>query len=30
VTSTEFKQALKDNGVILVGWRELQKAARQP
>jgi len=30
VTSAEFKQALKDNGVILVGWRELQKAARQP
>ena len=30
VTSEEFKQALKDNGVVLVGWRDLQKAMRQP
>jgi predicted glycoside hydrolase/deacetylase ChbG (UPF0249 family) len=25
VNSAEFKQALKDNGVVLVTWRELQK-----
>ena len=26
LTSAEFKQALKDNGVTLVTWREIQKA----
>jgi chitin disaccharide deacetylase len=26
VTSAEFKQALKDNGVVLVTWRDIQKA----
>jgi len=26
LTSAEFKQALKDNGVVLVTWREIQKA----
>jgi hypothetical protein len=26
VTSAEFKQALKDNNVVLVTWREIQKA----
>lgn len=26
VNSAEFKQALKDNGVVLVTWREIQKA----
>jgi len=26
VTSPEFKQALKDNGVVLVTWRDIQKA----
>lgn len=30
VTSPEFKQALRDNHVILVTWRELQKAATAP
>jgi chitin disaccharide deacetylase len=25
VTSQEFQKAIKDNGVILVGWRDLQK-----
>jgi chitin disaccharide deacetylase len=30
VTSEEFRKALKDNGVILIGWRQLAKAARQP
>jgi hypothetical protein len=29
VTSAEFRKALADNGVVLVTWRELQKAARQ-
>ena len=29
VTSAEFKQALHDNHVILVHWRELQKALNQ-
>ncbi|HEU4722922.1 MAG TPA: polysaccharide deacetylase family protein [Gemmatimonadaceae bacterium] len=26
LTSPEFKQALKDNGVVLVTWRDIQKA----
>jgi hypothetical protein len=26
LTSAEFRQALKDNGVILVTWREIQRA----
>ena len=30
VTSEEFRKALKDNGVILVTWRELGAAARRP
>jgi len=30
VTSPEFKKALQDNRVILVTWRELQKAAQRP
>ena len=30
VTSEEFRKALKDNGVVLVTWRELSKAARRP
>jgi predicted glycoside hydrolase/deacetylase ChbG (UPF0249 family) len=30
VTSLEFRKALKDNRVILVTWRELQKLAQQP
>ena len=30
VTSPEFKKALRDNHVILVTWRELQKLAQQP
>jgi predicted glycoside hydrolase/deacetylase ChbG (UPF0249 family) len=30
VTSPEFRKALKDNRVILVTWRELQKLAQQP
>lgn len=30
VRSAEFKKALKDNGVILVTWREIQKLSRQP
>ena len=30
VTSPEFKKALQDNHVIVVTWRELQKAAQQP
>lgn len=29
VTSPEFKKALRDNHVILVTWRELQKAAQR-
>jgi hypothetical protein len=28
MTSPEFKKALQDNHVILVTWRELQKAAQ--
>ncbi len=30
VNSPEFKKALQDNKVIVVTWRELQKAAQQP
>ncbi len=30
VTSPEFKKALRDNHVILVTWRELQKLVQQP
>ena len=30
VNSPEFKKALRDNRVILVTWRELQKLAQQP
>jgi predicted glycoside hydrolase/deacetylase ChbG (UPF0249 family) len=30
VTSPEFKKALRDNNVILVTWRDLQKIALQP
>lgn len=30
VMSAEFKKALKDNQVILVTWRDLQKLAQQP
>jgi predicted glycoside hydrolase/deacetylase ChbG (UPF0249 family) len=30
VTSVEFQKALKDNGVTLVTWRQLQKAMVQP
>jgi predicted glycoside hydrolase/deacetylase ChbG (UPF0249 family) len=30
MTSPEFKKALQDNHVILVTWRELQKAAQHP
>jgi predicted glycoside hydrolase/deacetylase ChbG (UPF0249 family) len=30
VNSPEFKKALKDNRVILVTWKELQKLAQQP
>ena len=30
VTSDEFRKALKDNGVVLVTWRELSRAARRP
>jgi len=30
VTSAEFRKALSDNGVVVVTWRELQQAARQP
>ena len=26
VTSEEFQKALKDNGVIVVSWRQLHKA----
>ena len=29
VNSTEFKQALRDHHVVLVHWRELQKALNQ-
>jgi hypothetical protein len=28
--SPEFRQALKENGVVLVRWRDLQRAARGP
>lgn len=28
--SPEFRQALKDNGVVLVRWRDLQRVAAQP
>ncbi|HEV2017198.1 MAG TPA: polysaccharide deacetylase family protein [Gemmatimonadaceae bacterium] len=30
VSSAEFKKALRDNHVILVTWKELQKLAQQP
>ena len=30
VTSPEFKKALRDNNVVLVTWRELQRAAQTP
>jgi predicted glycoside hydrolase/deacetylase ChbG (UPF0249 family) len=30
VNSAEFQQALKDNGVVLVRWRDLQKLTYQP
>lgn len=30
VTSAEFKKALRDNNVILVRWRDLQRVALQP
>ncbi len=30
VTSAEFKKALQDNHVILVTWKELQKAMQRP
>jgi hypothetical protein len=30
VTSAEFRKALEDNHVILVGWKDLQRAAQQP
>ena len=30
VTSAAFKQALKDNGVVLVTWRDLARVARLP
>jgi predicted glycoside hydrolase/deacetylase ChbG (UPF0249 family) len=30
VTSAEFKKALADNHVILVGWRDVARAAQQP
>ena len=30
VMSPEFKKALKDNKVILVTWRDLQKLVPQP
>jgi predicted glycoside hydrolase/deacetylase ChbG (UPF0249 family) len=30
VTSPEFRKALQDNKVILVRWKDLQKAAQQP
>ena len=30
VTSPEFKQALQDNHIVLVTWRELQKLAQRP
>jgi predicted glycoside hydrolase/deacetylase ChbG (UPF0249 family) len=30
MTSAEFKKVLKDNGVILVTWRELQKLVQRP
>jgi hypothetical protein len=30
VTSAEFAKALRDNHVIVVKWKDLQRAARQP
>ena len=30
VNGAEFRQALRDNGVVLVRWRDLQKLAYQP
>jgi len=30
MNSAEFKQALKDNHVILVTWRELGKLMQEP
>ncbi len=30
VTSPEFRTALQDHHVILVAWKDLQKAAQQP
>jgi len=30
MNSAEFKKALKDNHVILVTWKELQKLAQHP
>ncbi len=30
VTSPEFRKALQDNHVIVVGWRDLQKIAQRP
>jgi predicted glycoside hydrolase/deacetylase ChbG (UPF0249 family) len=30
VTSPEFKKALKDNNVIVVGWKEMQRLVQQP
>ena len=30
VTSEEFRKALKDNGVVVVTWRELSRAVRGP
>ena len=30
VTSPEFRKALQDNNVVLVTWRELQRAAQTP
>ncbi|MFL5560648.1 MAG: polysaccharide deacetylase family protein [Gemmatimonadaceae bacterium] len=30
VTSAEFKQALADNHVVLIGWKDIARAMRQP
>jgi predicted glycoside hydrolase/deacetylase ChbG (UPF0249 family) len=30
VTSAEFRKALADNHVVLIGWKDLQRAARAP
>ncbi|MEO8192983.1 MAG: hypothetical protein ABI681_03965 [Gemmatimonadales bacterium] len=30
VNSPEFRKALKDNNVILVKWKDLQRAAQKP